>query len=166
MVVRALAIIMLALALGIFIYATVTWDYNVMPGYIIVSIYVVFNLVCMIHLATLLASQCHSSRAFQKAWIAVRIALEVAATGGAIGGGFVVFAEPAELPDCDSPTCQAASQIGIAREPAATLIWITAALHYVLLNLVAVEYYLLPRPRKQVREPLGADCELPNRPLS
>ncbi|OAA37084.1 hypothetical protein BBO_07783 [Beauveria brongniartii RCEF 3172] len=104
MVVRALAIIMLALALGIFIYATVTWDYNVMPGYIM----------------------CHSSRALQKSWIAVRIAIEAAATGGAIGGGFVVFAEPAELPDCDSPTCQAASQIGIAREPAATLIWITA----------------------------------------
>ncbi|KAM3465586.1 hypothetical protein NHJ6243_001563 [Beauveria neobassiana] len=132
-VVRALAIIMLALALGIFIYATVTWEYNVMPGYIM------------------------------KTCIAVRIALEAAATGGAIGGGFVVLAEPAELPDCDSPTCQAASQIGIAREPAATLIWITAALHYVLLNLVAVEYYLLPR--KYVREPLGADCELPNRPL-
>ncbi|KAM3468869.1 hypothetical protein MY5147_007535 [Beauveria neobassiana] len=95
-VVRALAIIMLALALGIFIYATVTWEYNVMPGYIM------------------------------KTCIAVRIALEAAATGGAIGGGFVVLAEPAELPDCDSPTCQAASQIGIAREPAATLIWITA----------------------------------------
>ncbi|KAM3482584.1 hypothetical protein MY8738_003933 [Beauveria namnaoensis] len=141
MVVRALAIIMLALALGIFIYATVTWEYNVMPGYIM----------------------CHSSRSFQKTCIAVRIALEAAATGGAIGGGFVVLAEPAELPDCDSPTCQAASQIGIAREPAATLIWITAALHYVLLNLVAVEYYLLPR--KYVREPLGADCELPNRSL-
>ncbi|KAM3487065.1 hypothetical protein MY3957_009647 [Beauveria namnaoensis] len=141
MVVRALAIIMLALALGIFIYATVTWEYNVIPGYIM----------------------CHSSRSFQKTCIAVRIALEAAATGGAIGGGFVVLAEPAELPDCDSPTCQAASQIGIAREPAATLIWITAALHYVLLNLVAVEYYLLPR--KYVREPLGADCELPNRSL-
>ncbi|KGQ05398.1 hypothetical protein BBAD15_g9344 [Beauveria bassiana D1-5] len=95
---------MLALALGIFIYATVTWEYNVMPGYIM----------------------CHSSRSFQKTCIAVRIALEAAATGGAIGGGFVVLAEPAELPDCDSPTCQAASQIGIAREPAATLIWITA----------------------------------------
>ncbi|KAM3519881.1 hypothetical protein MY4038_009642 [Beauveria bassiana] len=117
MVVRALAIIMLALALGIFIYL------YAMPGYIM----------------------CHSSRSFQKTCIAVRIALEAAATGGAIGGGFVVLAEPAELPDCDSPTCQAASQIGIAREPAATLIWITAALHYVLLNLVAVEYYLLLR---------------------
>ncbi|EGX89308.1 hypothetical protein CCM_07559 [Cordyceps militaris CM01] len=99
MAVRALAIIMLALALGIFIYTSVSWDYNILHGYIIVR---------------------------ARLYLMSRMALEAAAAGGAIGGGVVVFSEPSSPPDCESPTCQAALQIGVAREPAATLIWIAA----------------------------------------
>ncbi|TQV91435.1 hypothetical protein V2A60_008919 [Cordyceps javanica] len=126
MAVRALAIIMLALALGIFLYTSISWDYDVLPGYVLVPIYIIYNLSCMIHLSALLASRCHAANAAQKAYLVARIVLEAAATGGAIGGGFVVFSEPSSPPECESPTCQAAVQVGVAREPAATLIWIAA----------------------------------------
>ncbi|ATY67316.1 hypothetical protein A9K55_000246 [Cordyceps militaris] len=126
MAVRALAIIMLALALGIFIYTSVSWDYNILHGYIIVSIFITYDLAGIVHLTSVLALKYRSSLAILRLYLMSRMALEAAAAGGAIGGGVVVFSEPSSPPDCESPTCQAALQIGVAREPAATLIWIAA----------------------------------------
>ncbi|KAJ6781435.1 hypothetical protein PWT90_08117 [Aphanocladium album] len=160
-VVRALAIIMLALVLGLLIYSAVTLHYDLLPGYIMVPIYIIYNLICIIHLVTVLSSRSGALLSDSRPKLAVRIVLEIIAAGGAIGTGLAIFIGPQPL--CPLTTCSLYHE-GHADLDAAVLLWVTGGLHYVLANLIIVECCVLPRSRR--REPTRADCELADRALS
>ncbi|KAJ3475060.1 hypothetical protein NLG97_g9592 [Lecanicillium saksenae] len=160
-VIRALAIILLALVLGLLIYSSVALHYDLTPGYIMVPIYIIYNLIWIIHLVTVLSSRSAASLTNSRPKLAARIALEVVASAGAIGAGLAIFIGPQLL--CPITTCDLFHE-GKADSDAAALLWATGGLHYVLVNLIAVECCIIPRRRG--RELTRADCELIDRTIT